>query len=576
VPTVRSTRDAGVDASLGTRALEGIVGVMDGVIGVVAPRWALHRLQSRVQLSAMEDLSAHGLTAYTGGSLMRRGMGGWLTSRGSPDADVLPTLPLLRTRSRDLERNVPLATGAIAGVVTSVVGTGLSFQCTVDRDALKWDDETAEDWQATTEREWRLWAETTDCDITRHQDFYGLQDLVFRSALVNGDAITLLPFVPRKGSLYDLRAQIIEADRLCNKDFAVDTPLHAGGVVMDEHGAPIAYDILEQHPGGLWVTSRTWNTYPAFGAKTGRRNVLHHFRRVRPGQTRGIPYLAPVIEIVKQIGRYADAEVMAAVVAGMFTGFITSEQGGLGGNGIPGVVGGTTDAAQTDDIRMGYGTLAELRTGEKIEFGNPGRPNPNFDKFMEACVRQIGVGLEIPFEVLIKHFTASYTAARAALLEAWKFYRGRRAWLVQSFCQPVYEAWLEEAVAIGRIQAPGFFDDPALRRAYCGSAWHGDAMPQVDPLKDINAAIGRVELGISDRVQETAQLTGGDWDSTNDELIREATLRKEGGLDPAPPVQVGKTVNPKELAAETDTSGAPAKGSDLESGDTETAPPVKK
>ena len=50
---------------------------------------------------------------------------------------------------------------------------------------------------------------------------------------------------------------------------------------------------------------------PAFGAATGRRNVLHPFRRTRPGQTRGIPYLAPVMELVKQLGRYSEAEVAA-------------------------------------------------------------------------------------------------------------------------------------------------------------------------------------------------------------------------------------------------------------------------
>ena len=44
--------------------------------------------------------------------------------RGSADADLLPALPELRNRSRDLARNNPLAGGAINTVVTNVIGTG--------------------------------------------------------------------------------------------------------------------------------------------------------------------------------------------------------------------------------------------------------------------------------------------------------------------------------------------------------------------------------------------------------------------------------------------------------------------
>jgi len=67
-------------------------------------------------------------------------------------------------------------------------------------------------------------------------------------------------------------------------------------------------------------------------------------------------------------------------------------------------------------------------------------------------------------EVLIKHFTASYSAARASLLEAWKFYLNRRHWFAAGFCQPIFEAWFAEAVSLGRIPAPGF-DMPDLRKA---------------------------------------------------------------------------------------------------------------
>ncbi len=46
----------------------------------------------------------------------------------------------------------------------------------------------------------------------------------------------------------------------------------------------------------------------------------------RPGQRRGVPVLAPVIEALKQLGRYTDAELVAAVVSGLFTVFVKQKR----------------------------------------------------------------------------------------------------------------------------------------------------------------------------------------------------------------------------------------------------------
>jgi len=140
------------------------------------------------------------------------------------------------------------------------------------------------------------------------------------------------------------------------------------------------------------------------------------------------------------------------------------------------------------------------------------------------------MALEIPFEVLLKRFNSSFSASKAALLEAWRFFNGRRAWLVTSFCQPVFEAWMDEAVARGRVIAPGYFQDPAIRRAYLGTKWIGDSPGQIDPTKEVEAARQRIELGLSTHAEECAALTGGDWETKHFQLAREVKMRKEAGL----------------------------------------------
>lgn len=484
---------------------------------------ALERAKARVQLSA--------IGAYTSGS-QTRGFGGFHGTQGSPDADILPWLWRQRERSRDTVRNIPLATGAVSSQVTAVIGGGLKLQSQVDADALGWTPDAADAWQRRTEREFNLWAESTDCDITRHGTLYELQALTLRSMLENGDSLTLLPFISRKNSRYDLRIQTIEADRLCNTDGAPDSATQAGGVKMDGYGAPIAYQILDQHPGSFFSTGRKWTEYAAFGARTGRRNVLHHFVRTRPGQTRGVPYLSPVLELIKQLGRFTDAEVMAAVVSGFLTVFVTTEGGG---GLVPQVSEDAAIVGNDEEIAMGNGNVVGLRPGERVESPTPGRPSPNFDPFFTAIVRQIAMGLEIPYEVLIMHFTASYSASRAAMVTAWRFYMSRRKWLVRSFCQPIYTAWMEEAVTNGYISAPGFFTDQIARAAYLGARWQGEAMPAIDPVKEVNAAETRVAGGFSDRQSETAYLTGGDWETTHRQQVREKNMRDKDGLNAPPP-----------------------------------------
>jgi capsid protein len=173
----------------------------------------------------------------------------------------------------------------------------------------------------------------------------------------------------------------------------------------------------------------------------------------------------------------------------------------------------------------------DLAPGEDISIANPSRPNAAFDPFVRAILQQVGVALEIPHEVLIKSFQASYSASRASILEAWKFYRGRRRWLVRTLCQPCYEDVISEAVARGMLIAPGFFESPLIRRAWLGSVWTGDAMPQIDPLKEASAAQLRINTGTSTIDRESRESNGTTFLENHMQRRKEARMRKADGLD---------------------------------------------
>jgi len=498
--------------------------IIDRAVAWFDPVRGQRRLAARLRLALAGG--------YSGASKSKRSLMQWTTGSRDADSDILFDLATLRDRSRDLLRNAPLASGAVNTVVTNTVGQGLKLQSRLDRTALGMDDERAETWEAETEREWGLWSENQECDVARSMTFGDIQDLAFRQTLENGDVFILMPRFQRGNFPYLLHLQLIEADRVCNKDYVPDSETMAGGVEKDSYGAPVNYYILRQHPGNMLYATRksyTWDVFPAFGAQTGMRNVIHLYRMLRPGQTRGVPYLAPVIETLKQLDRYTQAELMAAVVSGMFTVFVETERGDAN-FGMFAPDSETGALASDEDYKLGYGAIVGLAPGEKVLSANPGRPNQAFDPFVKSILQQIGVALEIPYEVLIRHFSSSYSASRAALLESWRFFRHRRAWLARNFCQLVYENWLTEAVALGRIKAPGFFRDYRIRKAYMGALWIGEAPGQIDPLKEVEAAEKRLDLCLSTLDEETVAITGGDFDRNYPRIAKERKLMAAIGM----------------------------------------------
>ena len=509
-----------VEVKSNTRSPTRELSFLDKAIAAISPNRALRREMARQKLEFMNSGYSH-----HGANTTKKSMRGWNSESGSPNEDINDNLPTLRERSRDSYMGgSTIATGAIKTTRTNVIGSGLVLKPSIDNEFLKMTDEEAETWKQTVVREFEYYAASVNCDRFRLNNFYELQQLAFLSMLVSGDIFVLLPYKERKGFLYDLRIQLVEGDRVKTPPDKAYTDKISQGVETSD-GEIVAYHIANKFP-SVYADEIKYTRVPAFGKDTGRRNVLHLMESERPDQTRGVPLLAPVIESLRQLGRYTQAELTAAVVSGLFTVFVTSEMPEHDpGAGVP--LSEQIDADNEYTYELAPGNIVNLGMGEDIKTATPGRPNVAFDGFVNAILRQIGSALEIPYELLIKHFSASYSASRAALLEAWKMFRMRRKWFANDFCQPIYEEWLTEAVAIGRIYAPGFFDDPIIKAAYCKADWHGPSQGQIDPLREATAATRRIDAGISTREREAAEMTGTDFNANVKQRVKEEKARLE-------------------------------------------------
>jgi lambda family phage portal protein len=495
-----------------------------------------------------------------GANLSKNALIGWLFHSGDPDIDIGFNVQVLRERSRDAFMGIPLATGAIETLDTNVIGEGLYPAPNVDGEALGLDPTQTSDLNKELADKFEWWAcDPRECDFEMKHSFYTLQSVAFQSMLLSGDCPVLFPLKQRPNTLFDFRLRILEADRLANPTFQMMQPgvNVFSGVELNQDGELAAYHITDRHPlaarlfASLQIPVKTIRVEP-FGALTGRRNMVLMIKPERPEQRRGVPILSVCLELLKQMGRYTDATVVAAVIQSYFTAFITSEFPD------PNIF----DSLLTDEqkkeitnfnpynVQLGPGVVNFMRPGHAVNFSAPTQPQSTFGEFTISVAKFIGAALGIPYEVLLKQYNASYSASRAALLDFWKRVRKHRSLVVDQFCQPVYEEWLADAVSLGRIENfKGGWDDPYVRRAMLRCIWTGASAGSLDPMKEVQAADEKVKCGFSTVERESSELNGTNYRDNIRQQSLEQVEFDEAGLI-YPPYRPQRGVFPAPAPAE--------------------------
>jgi capsid protein len=160
---------------------------------------------------------------------------------------------------------------------------------------------------------------------------------------------------------------------------------------------------------------------------------------------------------------------------------------------------------------MAAGNIGFLAPGDDVKPVNVTHPYNTFTPFIEAQLKHMGAAIGVPYEMITMYFQSSYSASRAAMNMATANFKVMREQMASDFCQPIYEKFLTECVLEGYLNLPHYFENKLARRAYTRAKWNGPSALQIDPQKEIEAAIKRASVGVSTLSQETAELTGGDW-----------------------------------------------------------------
>lgn len=462
---------------------------LDDFISVFSPSWAAKRITTRLAYEKMRK--------YYGAQLTKTDKY-WNPTGGDADSEILPDLPRLRARSRDLTRNNCWGLDVVNTLVTNVVGVGIKPQVRGNATG-----------QQVEEYLKKRFAEPEDIDLTGEQDFYELQALALRQFLECGEAFAKIIFDGGKRPRL-VKLQFIEPDQI----YSYRTTTQSGnqvreGIEIDSRtGKHLSY-YLNRHPGAY--ASTTYNDFKE--ERILRQDMIHIFCRTRPGQTRGVPLLTAVIQQLHDLGEYVEAELVAARVAACLAVFIKRDHHAAPQEDVDG------DKVQS----LHPGMIARLGKGEDIACVEPKRPGDEFDRFTSFQVRSVGAGTGLSYESISKDYSkVNYSSGRMGKLEERANYRVIQQFLIKKFCRRV-----EREIQTLRILRGD-------QRERLKVLWLPPGFEWVDPEKEAKAQVYAIENNIKTKSQIIAE-SGGDIDEVFAQRQKEKELEKEMGIERTEP-----------------------------------------
>ena len=482
-----------------------------------------------------------------GTAFMRGGRGvtfaGWRPALREARNDVDEAWELATARSVDAIQNSGWLAGMVDQAIANTVGTGLRLKAMPENSTFGMSNAEARKWARTVESRFELWSRNaTECDVEGRRTFAQMQAAAFGSWLATGEIFAELPWRKRPWGQYGTKVRLLSPARLVRASSSISRLFN--GVYQDADGMPIGYRVnrIDAMAGYVEYDVRARDRF-------GRQRVVHVFNG-QPETSRGITPLVPALQVTRQFDQLSDATLTQSIVASLFAATITSdepteevlaglltpqEQARMQAQGISAVeaymemVAGFYDHT-TLDVGIN-GRLAHLFPGNELKFHRPEHPGADYRNFALHLLREVARCLGLTYESATGDYTgATYSSVRMATGEVFAITKLRRANVVVPFCQPAYEAWLEEEIQTGRVGFPGGYEAfVSYRDAASRAEWRGSPKPQADDLKIAKAHEIWRRLGVmSDEM--IANDLGVDIEDVYAARAAEKELREEYGL----------------------------------------------
>ncbi len=486
--------------------------VLDRAIGWLSPAAGLKRAQYRRAMNIA--------LSYEAGSRSRRTRH-WRRPGTDASSAIRPHITDLRAVARDLVRNNGWAARGVDVLVNNTIGTGITPHYNAASSKAATD---------RVEAAFKRHLDTTDIDADGRHDLYGIQRLAFRTMVESGEVlIRRRRRRPGDGFRLPFQVQVLEPDFLDHtKQGTVPRSNHliVDGIEFDRIGRRVAYWLFDQHPG----TTLRFASRRMTSKRVPAADVIHLYRADRPGQARGVTWLAPSVVKLNDFQDFDQAQLVRQQVSSCFAVFVHDINADA--SDVP-KVGVETEDTGSGDLaeRLEPGLVTSLPPGKDVSFATPPEVT-GFEEYSRVSLRAIAAPLGITYEALTGDLTATnFSSGRMGWLEmARNIDVNQHVLFIPGFCRRIEQWCMEPLMVEARLPRDGVV------------TWGTPRREMIDPTKEVPALIKAIRAGLKTR-SDCLREFGFDPVDLYDELQRDNEMADERGLvldsDPRHTTQAG-------------------------------------
>ena len=491
---------------------------LDRLVGWISPAAGLRRYFDRLRLARAYEAAAPGDR--------------WKPRRGgaSANADHAADAKRVREKARALRQNVAYVRAGMEARVAAIVGSGIvpAFKGR-DADVLQ--------------TMWAAWVRVADAD--RRLDLYGLQAAAVRAMDVDGEVLVRLrPRLKSDGLPVPLQLQLLEIDWLDTvRTMGEGRNQVINGIEYDALGAPVAYWLWDQHPGDSTIRRGTRTQ----SRRVAASDIIHLFAPERPSQGRGFSRLSAVVNRVRDLQLYEDAEIARKNLESRL-GVLVSGDASQMVNPAP------RGDDPADAERLGQlgelmsGGITSLPPGVNVTVVQPVAV-PGYTEYVKQQLHLICAGGGFTYEAATGDMReVNFSSSRVRQLDFRREVE-QLQWLtiVPQLCQRIVEAFVEAAVLAG-----SFRSRPQYQVEHSTPKWD-----YVNPEQEIRADLTEISAGLSS-FSEKLRRRGYNPEAVFDELQQDVEgLRSRGLLDVLLAMQKARSPDTNQADASTSATSIP-------------------
>ncbi len=387
----------------------------------------------------------------------------WAGAKGTPiNVDLRANLTALRDRCEYEIQNNGILSGMIETYIADTVGEeGPMLQIKTTDEAYK---------AALGKVWWAFWMSPDVTGMASGAELLGEAIIGYWRA---GEFLWQMVTDEQATGPVRMRVQTYHTRRLQTPPELTGDRLVTYGVRRTAQGRPTSYWVQDSDESDVsWSVGTKYTELKA-------EFTIHDFKRMAPGQARGYPLVAPVLDDVADLRDYDKSTMAAAYAATLFAVILYSENAEA------------DPVALQGDYPIERQTMMAAPPGYKAEQLKPEQPGSMYAEFRTEKLSVIGRPVCMPYsKVALNSKQNSYSGTRydgQGYNRSIKALQGRlgRIVLDRFLAQVVLEA--TRAGALGK------------KPADLVTEWGWPAMPEVDPNKEATAWTERIENGTADQ-----------------------------------------------------------------------------